>query len=196
MRPIEVAAAFVAEEEGEEGAVAVLELRLEGYTTRAPFTFRGGRLVGLLKPQVVQKVDRGRTRHINQIDISHVPDRLALLAEEVRLLGTDGLHALSSLPVQPKASVAKAGTVEVLLGVLGEGHEDRALRDMCAGDILLADRSGGPASPRRRPPLPPVLLHAIEPLRFLRLEAGPESLFRGGEERQASVHVFLQAGPL
>jgi hypothetical protein len=116
VRPIQVAAVAAAEEEGEEGAVAVLELRLEEYTTREPLTFQGGRLVGLLKPQVVQKVDGGRTRHIYQIDTSHVRERLALLAEEVRVLGTDGLHALECLPVEPKASVAQAGTVEVLLG--------------------------------------------------------------------------------
>jgi hypothetical protein len=34
----------------------------------------------------------------------------------VRLLGTDGLHGLEGLPVERQASVAQAGTVDVLLG--------------------------------------------------------------------------------
>ena len=70
VRPIQVAAVAAAEEEGEDGAVAVLELRLEEYTTREPFTFQGGRLVGLLKPEVVQKQDGGRTQHFYQIQSS------------------------------------------------------------------------------------------------------------------------------
>ena len=167
VRPIEVATVTAAGEEGEEGAVAVLELRPEEYTTREPFTFRGGRLVGLLKPQVVQKVCGGRTQHIYQIDTSHVRERLALLAEEVRLLGINGLHALEGLPVEPKASVAQAGTVEVLLG---------RERDM---KIVRCEASvrGNSSSQMERADM---RLHAAGHL-FLPSSSTPKSLFTSGE---------------
>ena len=115
VRPIRVAPVGTGEEEGGEGSEAVVELGVEEYTTREPFTFKGGRYLGLLKPDVVQKEEETRTRHVFQIGVGHLRERLALFAEEVRLLAVDGATVVEGLPAHRAASVAVAGSVEVVL---------------------------------------------------------------------------------
>ena len=183
VRPIQVAPVTAVEEEGEEGAVAVLELRLEEYTTREPFTFRGGRLVGLLKPQVVQKVDGG-TQLVYQIDTSHLQERLALLAEEVRLLVNDGPHGVEGLPVERQAAVPQAGTVDVFLGK--EKDEKTVRCEPCQRGLQVSEMERAD-----------LRLHAAGHL-FLRAVSSSKSLcgFCGLELAQSRCSVDVKDGKL
>jgi hypothetical protein len=116
VRPIKVAAVGTTEKEGVAEAVHVLELRLEEYTTPQPFSFKGGRHVGLFKADVVHKEDdMGGTEHVFQIDAHLLGERLALFAEEVRLLAGGGRAGLAELPIHSGACVELAGTVELAL---------------------------------------------------------------------------------
>jgi hypothetical protein len=111
VRPIAVVATM-AEEGGEEG---VMELRRGHYTTRQAFSFKGGRFVSLLKPDMVMVEDGDRTEATWQISLDHLKERLGLLGDEVRVIAGGGRGKELEVPLDPTASVLEAGGVRMEL---------------------------------------------------------------------------------
>jgi hypothetical protein len=108
VRPIAVVA--VTEEGGEEG---VMELQRGQYTNRQPFSFKGGRGVGLLKPSVLVREAGDRTEAVMQISLDDLKERLNLFGDEVRVVVSGGRGRQVDIPLDPNAAVVQAGGVEV-----------------------------------------------------------------------------------